>query len=272
MRNIYLILAILFIAASPLKTSADEGPADSLAPRAEPPHERTGWYFGENAGYSWGESDIGYEQDPRAGSIFDVGSGIGRIINGDGELHPHSATGGVQGGYDYQAGVFVYGLVADFNYRRGGDQIVFGVPLSADSLILSTKQEWHGTVRARLGFYPSNAWLIYTTGGFAYGRVEHSVTQLISFDPFEIRRSFSSSLNKVGWTVGTGAEYQFSRSWSVGIEYSYTDLGTDKNGAGLGTGSPDIGFGDLFPVTRASYNDAYHIARVMLNFRFGGSQ
>lgn len=275
MRNIYAIISLLLLAADPRDLSAEEGPADSVAPTAEHLNYRTRWYIGENAGYSWGRSKIAYDQVTGAGNLFGDGSFGGQVSNND--LQPKSATGGIQGGYDYQVGSLVYGLVADFDYRRGRDQSAFFFLDErfdlGSTFRFSTRQNWHGTLRGRIGFHPSDAWLVYTTGGLAYSSVKHSVTQILNLIPdFDLRRSLSSSRNKFGWTIGTGAEYQFGESWSVGIEYSYTDLGTDTFGAGPGAGRPYFGGGDVFPRTKASFNDAYHVARVMLNFRFGGSQ
>ena len=271
MRNLCVVISLLLLAADPRDLSAEEGPADSVAPTAEHFHYRTGWYIGEHAGYSWGKSKIAYDQDPRFGNLFGDSSFGDQVFNND--LQPNSATGGIQAGYDHQVGALVYGLVADFDYRRGTDQSQYFVPsFLGSTLKFSTKQNWHGTLRGRIGFHPSDAWLVYTTGGLAYSSVEHTVMQVLTVVGTDILRPFSSSRNKIGWTVGTGAEYQFSETWSVGIEYLYADLGTDTFGAGPGTGRPDVGGGDLFPRTKVSYNDAYHVARVMLNYRFGGSQ
>jgi opacity protein-like surface antigen len=35
----------------------------------------------------------------------------------------------------------------------------------------------------------------------------------------------SETDSKIGWTVGRGAEYAFSRAWSVKAEYLYADIG-----------------------------------------------
>ena len=125
MRTLFIIFAILFVAGGPRNTSAEEGPADSLAPTAEFLYHRTSWYIGENVGYSWGKSKIGYSQDSETGSLFGFDSDSSLVLNGG--IRPQSGTGGFQGGYDYQAGRFVYGLVADFDFRRGKDQSEFSV-------------------------------------------------------------------------------------------------------------------------------------------------
>lgn len=78
-----------------------------------------------------------------------------------------------------------------------------------------------GTVRARLGFTPTERLMVYGTGGLAYGKVK---TSLSAYDDGE---SFSAgnSKTKAGWTLGAGVEYAVTNNWTLKSEYLYTDLG-----------------------------------------------
>ncbi|ENT05009.1 hypothetical protein C038_01493 [Brucella sp. 63/311] len=90
-----------------------------------------------------------------------------------------------------------------------------------ESFGLETKVQWFGTVRARLGFTPTERLMVYGTGGLAYGKVK---TSLSAYDDGE---SFSAgnSKTKAGWTLGAGVEYAVTNNWTLKSEYLYTDLG-----------------------------------------------
>lgn len=114
--------------------------------------------------------------------------------------NPGGFIGGFQAGYNFQfASPFVLGIEADLSFTG----------MSAGSYSL----DYLGTVRARLG-YSFDRFLVYGTGGFAYGQG--------SADFF----SLSSSATQTGWTLGVGAEAAIDRNWSMRAEYLYVDLGS----------------------------------------------
>jgi outer membrane immunogenic protein len=76
--------------------------------------------------------------------------------------------------------------------------------------------------------------------------------------------AFGFSRWKLGWTVGGGVEAALGRSnWSVKLEYLYMDLGSF---------SDTVTFATTFPAVNVRFNSYVtdHIARVGLNYRFGG--
>lgn len=123
-------------------------------------------------------------------------------------------AGGGQVGYNYQfTPLFVAGLETDFqgadiSTRNGGfNGGFFGSQ--------RTKVEWFGTVRGRAGIALVNSqFLVYGTGGFAYGRVK----QAGFFNEYSDTRT--------GWTAGGGVEWAPAAfpKWSAKVEYLYTDL------------------------------------------------
>ncbi len=248
--------------------------ADGSIPSGTTPHHWKGWYVGANAGYTWGASDVSYVQDGFSVYGFDFAKGDSGFEL-DRKLHPKSGIGGVQGGYDYQTRQLILGVVADFDYRPSNAKTTIG-PLFAvlnDFLSISTEQKWLGTLRLRIGVEPCKACLIYTTGGLAYGRVQHAHVQTIDvlFDrSFDSHRAFSESQTKVGWAVGGGMEYRFDRNWSVGAEYLYVDLGSDTVRTSVGAGNDLSGYELLYPATSVLYDETFSVARVILNYRFGG--
>jgi outer membrane immunogenic protein len=129
------------------------------------------------------------------------------------------------------------------------------------STVMTHKLPWLGTVRGRVGW----AWdrmLVYATGGLAYGRVESTFLGTITTgNAVGTTYVGSSSSTRAGWTIGGGIEAGLTANWSVKAEYLYLDLGkfsyTAFSPAPAFTWGVDV-------TTRA------HIARLGLNYRFGG--
>jgi outer membrane immunogenic protein len=88
----------------------------------------------------------------------------------------------------------------------------------------SENLRWFGTFRARLGAVVAPQWLLYATGGLAYGGVRDSAS-LISTPATMGTFVGSLSQTRVGWTGGAGAEYAISPNLSLRAEYLYIDLG-----------------------------------------------
>src|SRR5262249_50315510 len=112
--------------------------------------------------------------DPTGNTAFSQGS------------KPAGIIGGAQIGFNVQSGVFVFGLEADFqgsgqkdDARRVdafaatvtgsvGPAAVVGELFGSTETEYTSKIEWFGTVRGRLGVAADNV-LFYATGGLAYG-------------------------------------------------------------------------------------------------------
>ncbi|MBP0651607.1 porin family protein, partial [Mycobacterium tuberculosis] len=83
-------------------------------------------------------------------------------------------------------------------------------------LKLGTELQYLGTVRGRLGYVVTDPWLVYATGGWAYGRTKSSA----SFDstiPFSF--DASKKLDHSGWVVGVGSEFAVSPNVTIRGEY-----------------------------------------------------
>nr|WP_247642942.1 outer membrane protein [Brucella sp. 63/311] len=165
-------------------------------------------------------------------SVLRHRAGWGPRFSGSLDVTASGFVGGVQAGYNWQlANGLVLGGEADFQGSTvksklvdNGDLSDIGVAgnLNGDeSFGLETKVQWFGTVRARLGFTPTERLMVYGTGGLAYGKVK---TSLSAYDDGE---SFSAgnSKTKAGWTLGAGVEYAVTNNWTLKSEYLYTDLG-----------------------------------------------
>ncbi|WP_029587373.1 outer membrane protein [Bradyrhizobium sp. URHD0069] len=259
MKNLALVLAALglgTVAASAADMSIP-APRYTKAPVAVAPVATwTGCYIGANVGYSWGDGSSGLAllPSPAAFGAFD-----GRYTGS-----PSGALGGGQVGCNYQSGIFVVGIEADIDYLGASKTASRTGVIDAPVLgIVSQKLDWLGSVRGRVGISPGSNWLLYATGGLAYGNT--SFSHHFSFgDP---NRGWAGVLNndfRTGWIAGAGVEYMVTPNWTVKGEYLYYDLGSTRV-VGLPFNAPLAGFGaDGLYTTRGS------IARVGFNYKFGG--
>jgi outer membrane immunogenic protein len=200
-------------------------------------------YWGANVGYSWGKSK------------YDATlTGVGTVSNSQ---NIDGAIGGVQTGYNYQFGAWVWGLETDFQASGQKGSSTFTGVLPLTSITTDDKLDWFGTVRGRLGVLATPNVLFYGTGGAAYGLVKNSATITVA----GLSAVASSSDLRAGWTAGGGVEGAFGGGWSAKLEYLYMDLGqTQQTFSGLGLGT-------IATQTREMTDN---IVRVGLNYKWGG--
>jgi len=159
----------------------------------------TGLYAGVHGGYSWADSSNSYDNLP-----YSAAPPL--------EIKPSGTYGGGQIGMNYQLPQnFVIGIEADASF----DDIKNTVddPFSAGETV-TTKIDYSGTVRARLG-YAFDRVLVYGTGGLAWAHAKTDVSILGDSDDATL----------TGWTAGGGIEYAFADHWSVKAEYLHLDYG-----------------------------------------------
>lgn len=205
-RPVLALLPALSIAllASPDSYAADIAvppPVKAPAPVYAPPvFTWTGFYAGANIGWGWSDGD---------GTMFVTGlAPIPFSGDGDGFL------GGVQAGYNWQTGAFVFGLETDFQGSSGRGDISGG----GLGTIGTLKSPWFGTIRGRVG-YAMDRWMLYVTGGGAYAHLD--------FDGTLPTGAFSSSTTAWSWTIGGGVEAMLWDRWSGKLEYLYIDTPSD---------------------------------------------
>ena len=209
--------------------------------------------------YNWGGVYLGINGGGAFGSSTWTGSA-------GGSTGSFTATGGVVGGtlgFNYQIAQFVIGAEGDIDFQFLNDNSAGGCGTIGAGLGIAiptattckTKSDWLGTIRGRAG-YAADRFLIFATGGAAFGDVEAA---------FSTSSTFSAS-TQFGWTVGGGLEYGFTDNFTARIEYLYVDLGKSAsctaacnftNGAGAVI-TPNIG---------VSLSE--NLVRVGLNYKFG---
>jgi outer membrane immunogenic protein len=181
MKKTILALTVAGLAvASSAAFAADiqRGPSPYYSAPAAPSayYNWAGPYAGVNLGYQWGKVD-------------NTGT------------NPSGLEGGLQGGYNWQNGQFVYGVETDLQISGADDTFApykFSNP-------------WFGTLRGRAGMAMNNI-LFYATLGLAYGGLKGESAGL------------SESKTHIGWGAGLGAEVGLTPQWSAKVEYLYTDL------------------------------------------------
>lgn len=246
----------------------------------------TSWYGGVNLGGGWSKTDAGYSaNDPLTALLF---TAVQLPTNPD-RVNPSGALGGFQLGYNSQfAKNWLAGLETDFQFSgiRGSSGTAFFGGLIATKV--SQNIEYFGTVRARLGYLPTDRLLVYATGGFAYAKLNNAASLSVvgsningnlpvggtvysvncgNGDP---DTCFVASSNRVspGWTAGGGLEYSFWQNWSVKGEYLFARFEeTLKPAAITVIAAP----GAVASTYNARVTTDLNVVRLGLNYRFSGN-
>ncbi|MFB9948290.1 outer membrane protein [Rhizobium puerariae] len=204
-----------------------------MSPPSEPPVVQsafswTGFYLGANVGGGFAGDDS-------------VGMHSGDAHLGDfGSVDVSGFAGGGQIGYNFQFdNNWVIGLEADFQGADISDSV------SEGGIRTSSKIDWYGTVRPRVG-YALDRTLIYGTGGLAYGHIDYkaSVGGVKAID---------DDKTKVGWVLGAGVEHAFTDHLTAKVEYQYVNF-------------DHFNAGDSALWTKATPD--FHSIRVGLNYKF----
>lgn len=135
-------------------------------------------------------------------------------------------------GFDYQMNSnFVVGVVLEAGKTDINDS-VSAFSTTPASYTMTREIDWNAGLRARLG-YAAGKTLFYATGGGAYARVDHSFTTSNTANSFTGR----GKNDAWGYAAGGGVEHKFGESFSVGVEYLYTNLKDDNYRVRAGTGT-----------------------------------
>jgi outer membrane immunogenic protein len=289
-----LVLAGIALTSLLAAGSATAADMRLKAPPPPPPPTWTGFYLGANAGYGWRDT----AQTSFVGNdVYAVAFLTGGLVipSGPPVVPPayrlRGGFGGLQAGYNWQVNPYLLvGVEADFQgssiYGNGTTASLVAPPSLADTINIEQRIRWFGTARARLGFLPTSNWLIYGTGGFAYGQIDESINVGFAGNFLAVTTGINgfsalcvvpgvpnsgncftgaSSRTASGWTAGGGTEWMVLPNFTVKAEYLYVRLGGgDSFNAVAQTPNP----GERPSSFRVFWGSAdFHVARVGFNYK-----
>lgn len=170
----------------------------------------TGPYVGVDLGYSAGDDEAA-EVDGQRFYIADL----------DG------VSGALHLGWQLQRGRLVAGVEAEAGYSGANNSINrdFGSGTVTSGADLGT----FGSIAARIGFAPSDRWLLFGKVGAAV--TELTATTIQSCPTADLCDGAQSSADSVavnddvawGFLMGGGVEHRLGERWSARLSYTYTD-------------------------------------------------
>ena len=235
------VVALNMFAASAFAADPPSTKPPVFIPPPVPP-ALSPFYFGAFAGGSFGGSTTQFGGKNVFCGVAIVCNGGGVALVGPVRSAPGpggSPFGGIRVGADFAISRTVYlGGVADisamsrssssiYDYSNFSFPGVYGVDRGALSSSISTN--WIGTVRAKLGVSVADRVAVFGTGGLAFVHVRASVNNVYDVTDGNPASSVlpggavvqRGSLSDValGYAFGGGVEYQFSRNFSLSLEY-----------------------------------------------------
>jgi outer membrane immunogenic protein len=237
--------------------------APMYVPPMVPTYNWTGFYLGANLGVSFSNGSSNLVGSPLflalANTVGIPSSGYGNNTAG--------FFGGAQAGYNWQLNqAVVLGAETDFQWMSAnphGSVTTVGVlPLTAVTTDVSARMNWLGTTRLRLGFVPIDRYMIYVTGGLAYGGGSWNASVVGTGAAGTDSWVGSNNASRVGWTIGGGSEYAITNNISIKGEYLYYNLGKATTTAAF-TGAD-------YPGTNAIVSTQVEgsIVRAGINYKF----
>jgi outer membrane immunogenic protein len=255
---------------------------------AAPAYNWSGWYGGLNAGWVGGSGSVSNDASIVSTSSAPVNAEA--MASGATNTSDKSSgfIGGGQFGYNYQfSHLFVAGFEADIQGLSGAHKQLSSVTPLLDnhgnfaSVVTNSTTtrdlSYLGTLRARVGVLVVPSFLLYATGGLAYGGVKSDTTIAQSVTntdgpPPATLTSGSFSGTRVGYVVGGGGEWMLSSNWSAKLEYLHYDLGSATYATGglannleqaslQGSGTAAVATS-----SKVRFND--NIVRVGVNYHF----
>ncbi len=268
------------------------GPAPAV--EAPAPVRRSGWgglYIGGHLGYGWsggnGNEVVNFDTNldgTYGDTVFDApvggtdvfapgfcdGAANGPALSDGCKDDKGGFDGGLRVGYDWDLGGFVVGVVGEASMADVSDS-VSAFSTAPNSYTFTRELNYLLAARLRAGYALSDDFLIYGTGGYAYGDIDRSFKTTNSGNAFAERDNNGGH----GWQLGGGVETKLSNSLSLGVEYIYTSLNdgdyTVRASQGTtATGSPFIiDNPNGTDIRRGDDRFEIHSVRATIAYRFG---
>jgi outer membrane immunogenic protein len=266
-----LLATAALVALTGTAFAADMG-IPAKAPYAPPPPPVptwTGFYVGANLGGGFG--DKWWTIDQLSPALLGLASGLVSDGQNLGTTSMDGFLGGVQAGYNWQTGLWVFGIEGTFDWTDMHGQFPITAPLVGTIANASSKLQWIATAVGRVGVTVDRA-LIYAGGGAAWAHEKDSVSlnpgavALLTGGGTENFAVNDASNTPFGWTFLTGIEYKIDPAWSARIQYNFYDFR-----------SKDIDFTFVDPTIAAEFGTQtvstqlrIHSVTAGVNYKFWG--
>jgi outer membrane immunogenic protein len=231
-RSVWLATTALASVVVVSAAQAADMPLKAPVPRVV--SDWTGFYIGIHGGYGWARPSISDLDLKPNGNLF--GEEADEALS----LHAPKLRGAVFGGhagYNWQWGQRgVVGLEIDYSaadIKSTQGAILDFTTLSAhsDSRTLQSKLDSLASARARVGFLVGPEFLLYGTGGAAWGHTKFTDTSIVHgvgvFSGLDDVFTSRASANHFGWVAGAGGEWKL---WNTGmmlrVEYLHYGFGS----------------------------------------------
>ena len=266
-RKLKMRYAMPFAAAALVLSSTAAFSADlavsPVAPAVQYSPSWSGFYAGAFVGWGWSNDDA----DTTGTTGFqNLGS---TIVPGSLSLDDNGFNGGITAGYNMQSGSFVYGLEGDISYLDYDESDSFtGVAGLGTRLQTRAEREmtFFGTFRGRLGYAPSDRFLLFATGGLAFGQVNYSAS-VTGLDAPTLVWSGSEDELKFGWTLGGGGEFKATENVSIKLDGLYYDLADSSVTASGNAAVRAVGALNGIDYQSETDNTGF-LARIGVNYQF----
>ena len=156
--------------------------------------EQPGIWQGLNAGLNGGYNFGNIDDHTRRGTLGLNGTTIGGHI-----------------GYNWQTANWVLGAEFDANWADADSRKTFSGPVTVDA-----RNDWLASARLRAGYTFNNIFLLYVTGGAAFGNYDVGVT-----DALGTSRAQEALF---GYVIGGGLDVKLTQNISGRVEALYYDF------------------------------------------------
>jgi len=198
-------------------------PMKSEAPYVEPRFAWTGCYVGGHLGGARGSKamtdPVQLVQDSFNGGP--ITTGITTVTT-----TPTGAVIGGEIGCDYQFSTnVVMGIEGTASGTTMKGSALVNLPAGAPDLArVQANNDFLASVTGRIG-YAFDTVLVYGRGGLAVAGDKYNVSGVTTIGPGG-PFNFQGLDNRIGYVVGGGVDWAFTRHWSMNVEYDYYGFGS----------------------------------------------
>ncbi len=218
-----------------LSSAASHSIADSNSHEATWDH----FYIGSHINGSHYKANIDTHSD--TGSYFITSDYAQLKAAGSGSPSGRNGSAGINIGWNYAWNGFIFGIEADYLDAdktltlNSGDVTYITQPAHTFQTVSRVNIKHTLSLRPKLGYRWRDS-LLYVTGGLSLAKLDYRFDFSETFQ--NQQASASKSDTQKGWTIGASMEHALDKSWSVKVEYLYSEFDTLNANSQL-NGYPD---------------------------------